>query len=194
MQDLDYIKGLRLQDDKTLRAIYKNFAGRISYYILKNGGTPEDASDVFQDALMIILEKIKADDFELNSSFYTYLFGVNKLVWYNKSRKKSRNNVTMPDDNTLKDKLDIEQAILDREMDNIYRENFNKLGILCQQLLRLFFIKKEMTEIAATLNLKNEHTARTRKYRCREQLKKLMEADDRFIEITENHPIDGRQV
>ena len=170
------------QDDAVLAAIYKNFAGRISNYIISKGGSPQDAKDVFQDALMIILEKAQSPDFEINSSFYTYLFGVNKLVWYNLSRKKFRKTVTMPDDNTLKDSHSIETDLINRELDNIYRANFSKLGELCRQLLQLFFEKKTMTEIANRLNLKNEHTARTRKYRCRTQLKKLMEADDRYLE------------
>ena len=39
-----------------------------------------------------------------------------------------RKAVTMPDNNTLKDNQSIEQELLDRELDNIYRENFAKLG------------------------------------------------------------------
>ena len=172
MSDKDYIAGLIHQDDKVLRAIYQNFAGRVSNYILQKGGSPEDAKDIFQDALMVILEKVQSPDFQLSSSFYTFLFSVNKMLWYNKSRKKSRSTVSIPEDNTLRDEQDIEQQLLDREMDTIYRQNFSKLGLICQQLLRLFFAKKDMTTIANQLNLKNEHTARTRKYRCREQLKK----------------------
>lgn len=183
MQDKEYIKGLINQDNKVLRAIYKKFAGRISNFIIKNGGSPEDAKDVFQDALMIILKKVQSPDFELNSSFYTYLYSVNKLVWYNKSRKKYRSTVSISDDNTLKDSTSFEQALLEREMDNIYKDNFRKLGQLCQQLLKLFFVRKNMTEIAKLLNLKNEHTARTRKYRCRESLKKRMENDERYKEL-----------
>ncbi|MGB0984932.1 MAG: RNA polymerase sigma factor [Saprospiraceae bacterium] len=186
MKDNDYIQGLVNQDEKVLRAIYQNFSGRISNYIVKKGGSLEDAKDVFQDALMIILEKVQSPDFELSSGFYTYLYGVNKLVWYNKSRKLHRKSVTIPDDNTLKDQQSIEQELLNREMDNIYRENFAKLGLLCRQLLQLFFAKRDMTEIAETLELKNEHTARTRKYRCRGQLKKLMETDNRYQELVDN--------
>jgi RNA polymerase sigma factor (sigma-70 family) len=183
LRDKQYIQGLIKQDSKILRAIYQKFAGRISNYIIQNGGSPEDAKDVFQDALMIILEKVQLPDFQLSSSFYTYLYGVNKLVWYNKSRKKSRSTVSIPDDNTLRGSQSVEQELLNREMDNLYRDNFAKLGELCQKLLELFFAKKDMTEIAQTLALKNEHTARTRKYRCREHLKKLMEKDERYNEL-----------
>lgn len=183
MRDKDYLHGLLNRDDKVLRIIYKKFSGRIRSFIIKNGGTPEDAKDVFQDALMIILEKIKAPDFELKSSFYTYLFSVCKLTWYAKRRKKVNHTVTIPDDNTLIDQKNIEEELFNRELDNIYRENFSKLGTICQQLLRLFFVKKSMTEIAKLLDLKNEHTARTRKYRCREKLKKLITNDLRFKEL-----------
>jgi DNA-directed RNA polymerase specialized sigma24 family protein len=43
-----------------LRAIYRNFAGQISNYISQKNGSPEDAKDVFQDAIMIILEKVQS--------------------------------------------------------------------------------------------------------------------------------------
>ncbi len=183
MKDKDYLEGLLKSDDKVLRAIYKNFSSRISTHIQQQGGTPEDAKDVFQDALMIIFNKSQSTDFELTSSFYTYLFSICKLTWYAKKRKKSRQTVTISDDNALTDSQSIEQELLDRESDNIYRENFQKLGAFCQKLLRLFFEKKNMTEITKALQLKNEHTARNRKYRCSQNLKKLMEKDERYQEL-----------
>ena len=183
MQDEDYIKGLLEGKDEVLEAIYQNFAPRITSHILKNGGTREDAKDVFQDALMIIIQKAQSLDFQLTSRFYTYLFSVCHLTFQAKRRKKANQTVTIPDDNTLKDNFNIEKELANREMDNIFRTNFAKLGNFCQQLLRLFFDKKNMTEIAEKLKLKNEHTARTRKYRCQEKLKKLMENDGRFKEI-----------
>lgn len=183
MQDEDYIKGLLEEKEEVLKAIYQNFAGRITAHILKNGGTREDAKDVFQDALMIILQKVQSPDFELTSQFYTYLFSVCHLTFKAKRRKKANQTVTIPEANTLIDKLNIETELANREKDNIFRENFSKLGDFCQRLLRLFFDEKSMTEIAEKLDLKNEHTARTRKYRCQEKLKKRMETDERYQEI-----------
>ena len=49
------------------------------------------------------------------------------------------------------------------------------------------FCQKSMTEIANSLDLKNEHTARTRKYRCQQQLKKLLESDKRYQELQLNY-------
>ena len=150
MQDNKYIEGLLRGDDKMLRAIYKNFSGRISNYVIKNGGSKEDAKDIFQDALMIILQKAQSPDFELTSSFYTYLYSVCKLVFYGKRRKKTNQTVTIPEDNTLKDTYSIEQELINRELDKVYRDNFSKLGLLCQQLLKLFFNKKKHDRNSAT--------------------------------------------
>ena len=40
-----------------------------SNFFVKNGGSQEDAKDVFQNSLMIILEKVQSSDFKLTSSF-----------------------------------------------------------------------------------------------------------------------------
>lgn len=189
MQDQDYITGLLEGRDATLKAIYKNFAGRITSHILKYGGTREDAKDVFQDALIIILQQAQSPDFQLTSQFYTYLFGICNLVFKAKRRKKSNQTVTITEEATLRDSFDIEKEITQRERDKIYKRNFGKLGEFCQQLLQLFFKKKNMTEIAEALNLKNEHTARTRKYRCQEKLKELMKKDPFFNEIMKDEGI-----
>ena len=77
MLDKQYIKGLQTQDRKIIRTIYENFAEPISKYVLKNGGTMDDAKDVFQDAILVLIEKAQSPDFELKSKFYTYFFSVN---------------------------------------------------------------------------------------------------------------------
>lgn len=183
MKDKAYLSGLLNNDDKVLRAIYKNFYERIRTFIIKNNGTSDDAKDVFQDALMVIYQKSQSPDFELSSSFYTYLYSICKLTWYAKRRKKSHQTVTILDETTLMDSDDIEQDLLNREMDKIYRDNFVQLNAFCQQLFRLVFLGKKMEEIAETLILKNKHTARNRKYRCSQELIQLMKKDERYREF-----------
>jgi len=85
-------------------------------------------------------------------------------MWDRKSKKKANNTVTIPDDNRLILEGDIIADIEKREKQNVFRDNVAKLGETCRKVLRLFFEKKSMTEIAAALEFKNEHIARTRKY------------------------------
>lgn len=53
----------------------------IRYYISKNNGNEEDAKDIFQDALFIIIEKIHNNDFVLQGTLSTYLFAICKNLW-----------------------------------------------------------------------------------------------------------------
>jgi DNA-directed RNA polymerase specialized sigma24 family protein len=87
LDNQQYIAGLLNNDHAILREIYENYADRIKHHIIKNGGTANDAKDVFQDALMIIYKKAQSEDFELTSQFYTYLFGICHFVFKRKRKK-----------------------------------------------------------------------------------------------------------
>ena len=61
--------------------MYKEFFPSIRYLIKTNAGLEEDAEDIFQEALYIILKKISEEDFELSSSFLTYLYSISKNLF-----------------------------------------------------------------------------------------------------------------
>jgi RNA polymerase sigma factor (sigma-70 family) len=183
LSDKEYIQGLINEDREVLEAIYQDFSGKISNYIMRKGGSSEDAKDIFQDALLIIIDKVQHSDFQLTSSFYTYIFSINKYLWFNKAKGKSRKSVLLPDDNTLRGDNNIERELLNKELDTVFQDNFKKLGEFCQQLLTMFFEKKDTTTIAKLLKLTNAHAVRTRKYRCQETLKKIMLEDSRYKEL-----------
>ncbi len=183
MNNQDYIKGLLHHDKKTLNAIYVNYASRIERHIISKGGSSDDAKDVFQDALMVIYKKAQSTDFQLTSQFYTYLFGTCRFIWDRKRKKKSNNTVTIDNAERYTTDSDIEENIIKREQFNIYKQNFERLGDFCKQILQLFYTKTSMTEIAEKLGLKNDHTARNRKYRCQKELEKLIKADKRYLEL-----------
>ena len=184
--DQKYIKGLLNNDSEVLRAIYVNYADRIKHHVIKNGGTADDAKDVFQDALMVIYNKAQSEDFKLTSQFYTYLFGICHFIFIRKLKKKSNNSVTSDNFEGYTSEYNFEQDIFTREKYKIYQDHFQKLGIICQKLLENFFAKKSMEEIATILNLENAHTARNRKYRCQKELEKMIRADVRYSELQKN--------
>lgn len=186
MDNQNYIDGLLRNDDKVLKMIYHNYAGRIKNHVVRNGGSADDAKDIFQDALMIIYKKAQNDDFELTSQFYSYLFGICRNLFDRKRKKNARNSMTKVDlDGYIYDS-DLEQDLFDREKHKIYTEKFQKLDKFCKKILELYFTKVRMEEIAITLNLKNAHTARNRKYRCQKELEKMIRADVRYKELHKN--------
>lgn len=184
MKDIELVKGLLNNNRKVIDYIYEHFFNRIKYYIQNKGGGLDDAKDVFQEALIVIYKKAKEDTLELKSQFFTYLMGVCKYIWLNIRKKKSNNTVTLKYEDTLRLKdSSIEQKIIEQERYNVYERNFIKLGDLCQKVLKLFFDRKSMDEIAKAIGYETAHSVRTKKYKCQEELKKLIQEDNQFIDF-----------
>ena len=186
MADQKYLQGLLKNDREILEEIYDRFSARITELIVNQGGTIEDARDVFHDALMVIYEKVRTNEFELTSSFYTYLHSVSYYIWDRKRKKMLRNAVTVEELGRLTEVEGFEKEIHQREKDRLFLDSFQKLGPVCQQLLELFFAKTSIKEIARQLQLKNEHAARTRKYRCQKKLEDLIKKDERWKDFTDS--------
>lgn len=183
MERNDYIKGLIENNPKILRQIYIDFSEKVKNYILKQGGSVDDAKDIFQDALIVIYKKATKEDFELTSQFSTYLLGVCRFLFFNKNKKNRNNHVTNEELEKFNYENNLEKSILDKEKHEIFESNFQKLGQLCRDLLESYFARMNMEEIATKLNLKNAHTTRNRKYRCQKELEKLIQADMRYREL-----------
>ena len=56
-------------------------------------------------------------------------------------------------------------------------KQFENLSDDCQKLLKLFLTKMSAKEIAENMGYKSEFYAKTKKYLCKEALKKLVEND-----------------
>jgi len=181
--DQAYIKAIQENDHSGLQRIYRDFLPRISSLIRNNGGSTEDAKDVFQDALIVIFRKAKEPAFELTSGFYTLLYGVCRNLWGNRLQKKSGNEVSLPEDYKYKAEPGIGPLIAKQEENQLFWDAFQQLGQDCQQLLQLFFAKVKMAEIAERMGFGSVGYAKKRKYQCKEQLVKLVKADARYAEL-----------
>ncbi len=180
MDKKNYIDGLLKHDRKVIAAIYQNYAPSIQQLVLNKGGTVADARDVFQDALMILYQKAKDPNFKLTSQFNTFLYSTARFIWDRKRKKMVNNTVTIPEGNRYISEEDIEQALINRERNKFFEDCFSKLGVFCQQILQLFYHQKSMAEITEQMKLKNEHTARNRKYRCQKNLEAVIKKDVRY--------------
>jgi RNA polymerase sigma factor (sigma-70 family) len=65
--------------------------------------------------------------------------------------------------------------MVDNEQNAIIRSALDRLGDPCRTLLILFYWEEaSMDEIARQLGLANASTAKSKKYQCKEQLKRLI--------------------
>jgi len=74
MTDKEIIKSIRKgKNEKPIKQLYLEYP-KIKSLILKSGGTEELAQEIFNDSLVLLIEKISSPKFELTSKMTTYLY------------------------------------------------------------------------------------------------------------------------
>jgi len=175
MNDNDIINYVRSNTfQKPVKLLYAYFPV-VKKFVIKNSGSKQDAEDIFQDALIILFNKIKNDAFQLNSSLNTYIFGICKNLWLEQLRKNKKEMLS--DTFVINDAQIIEEIQSDLEENQKNKKAFDalsQLGEKCRELLNLFYYKKlSMSEIASRLGFAGEKVAKNQKYRCIEKAKEI---------------------
>ena len=176
------VEGLRLRSDYIINFIYKDFFPLIRFFVVENGGIEEDAEDIFQDGIIIIYNKIIQNQLTLTSSFKTYMYSVCRNLWLQKLNKRKAIFDKLTD---VEEYIDLPKNVLteatarETEMHRIIQIHFLSLLEDCQNVLKLFSKNIPLREIAAIMGYKTEKYAKTRKYICKEELKKRIADDPR---------------
>jgi RNA polymerase sigma factor (sigma-70 family) len=169
------IEGLRLRSDYIIKYIYQELFPMILYLVTKNNGSEEDAEDIFQDSLIVVFKKIKANELDLTCSFRTYIYSVSRNLWLQKLSKQKQFSREFSDVETyitMSDYILSEKKQDEIEKFRLYQQHFLTLGDDCQKVLMLFMKKVSLRDIATEMGFKTEKYAKTRKYLCKEELKK----------------------
>ncbi len=184
MQDLtpqEILEGLRKKDGKILDFIYENHFYPIQSFINRNSGSDEDAQDVFQDAILIIFQKLGKEEIVLNCSFGTYIFSICRLLWL-KQLETLKNRKAFIEESGETVELDdsIEETRNKNDRYIMYLDHFNKLSYNCQKILEMFLARVSLREIARILGLKSEQYVKKRKHICKEKLVDSIKNDMKF--------------
>jgi RNA polymerase sigma factor (sigma-70 family) len=157
----------------------KMTSGKINDYELE---------DVFQDANIILYEKIVKGDFVLTATFQTYLNSVCRFQLLNTLEKSKlttdyQDNSDDDDDenpngyhSSITDSLDAVDHSNEPQFLAIETalEKMKAAGGHCYELLTLFWYhKKSHDEIAKIMNYSNDKTSKKQKSGCQEKLRKL---------------------
>ena len=168
-------EGLRLRSDLIIRYIYQEYFPMIKYLITNNNGNEEDAEDVFQDGLVVVFKKIRARELVLTCSFRTYLYSVCRNLWLTKLKKRNRYVSEFSDYEDFEQiayTKNQQQDEAEQEKFGLYQKHFYTLGEDCKKVLLLFMKKMPLKQIASEMGYKTENYAKTRKYLCKEELKR----------------------
>ncbi|MEO6671097.1 MAG: sigma-70 family RNA polymerase sigma factor [Ferruginibacter sp.] len=169
------LEGLAREDKEAIEKIYRDNYNMVQSLIVNNSGTTDDAADIFQEAMIVLFEKSKSPDFELNCALKTYIYSVCRRLWLKKLHQMQRFSKQTDE---LEQVVPVEEELEfheKRQNDFSIMENaMSKIGEPCKSLLEAYYIqKKQMQQIATEFGYTNADNAKTQKYKCLVRLKKL---------------------
>jgi len=167
----DLIRGIRNHDSSILRHVYEYHYPVIEGYITHNQGSREQARDIFQDAMIIIYKRIRANELELSCKFGTYLYAICKNIWM-QERKKVMQRAEKLRHRPLEvhDPGPAVDPLLQDHLTDLFNKHFDSLSKDCQKILSMYFNNFSVEDIRAAMNYKDLHHTADRKYRCKKSL------------------------
>ena len=174
-QEQILLEGLAANDKKAVETIYRENYSTIQSFIVKNNGYPDDARDIFQEAMIVLYEKVTSGSFELTCQIKTYLYSVCRRLWLKRLQQLQRYNPSLEN---IEETVAVEEELDTHEKRNtdlaIMENALTKIGEPCKSLLEAYYLqKKSMPELAEFFGYTNADNAKTQKYKCLVRLKKI---------------------
>lgn len=178
------IDGLRKRKKSYIEYIYLEFTPLVTRHVCQNSGHTSDVDDLVQEAMLVLYKRSMSQTFKLECSLRTYFISICKNLWLQQLARRYRllyqadsevhepRSIYRSDD---PDRLE-EEAVKNR----LLYKSMLALPMDCQHLLELYFLEIPYKEIARMLKLKDEIVVKTRKYACKNLLRKKIMNDPEF--------------
>lgn len=176
------------QDAEVIDSLYATVLPNVKKHVLTNGGTLDDAFDVFQDALMVFYKlaatrKFDADKYKVHG----FVFTICKNLWINQMKKKAssfnwekKREKERFDDTVLDNIITTERKVA---LDQL----FQTLGEKCIEILTMFFYNRfSFREIAEKLGDMSEDAVKVKSHRCKKLLAEKIKGNKLLIEQLRN--------
>jgi RNA polymerase sigma factor (sigma-70 family) len=154
--------------NETIKAIYRSHFESLSWFIINNNGSRQDAEDVFQEVVV---------NFIGESTVKTFLFSLNRFTWLNELKRRGRALAREEKYEKGQDKVELDTShfITEREEKGQILRLVGELGDTCKRILLLFYYENlSMKEILNATDYENEQVVRNKKYKCLKQLEKMI--------------------
>ncbi len=168
------LQGLARNDKRAVESIYKENYNIVQALVINNNGTAEDAKDIFQEAMIVLFEKVQSGDFELHCQIKTFIYSVCRRLWLKKLMYQNRFSLSEGHENIVSVDDEMEEHERRNTEFSMMEKAMSGLGEPCKSLLEAFYLqKKSMQEIATSFGYTNAENAKNQKYKCLVRLKKL---------------------
>src|SRR6478609_217952 len=135
MSDSQIFSDLKKRNNAAYDLLYSFYYPTIERFVKRNSGTSDDAKDVFQETIIVLLDKVPKEDFILTSSIKTYIMAVASNIWLKRLREARRSvagSINSDPDTTLENWELPEFKISDEDQQrNILQRIFHKMTKHC---------------------------------------------------------------
>jgi len=175
------LEGIVSNDTRVLDHIYRSFFSVTLSFVKSQNGSKEDAFDIFQEAVVVILQRLRKGNLELDCSFGTFLQSIVKVLWMHQRvdnlKRLAATGYQLDRSNESTD-IDAEllNAVIENEKTNFVQRHFMHLSDGCQTLLQLYIENVSIREIADMMGV-TEGFVKKKKYECKQKLIKRIMAD-----------------
>ena len=175
--DTEIIECLRNRKSYVVRYLSDRYLSMICLMVRRLGGTREDAKDIFQESLMIMLEKLDDNQFALTCKFQTFLYCICENLWKSVliKRRVAANyfNRRVEEDQ----EKDFTENSDNKLREDIFRNAFESIDPVGKTILKLYWEELSPREIADRLGYTDGYV---RKKKC--------EAQAELTEKVKRHP------
>jgi RNA polymerase sigma factor (sigma-70 family) len=175
--DQEIIECLKNRESYVVRWLSDRYMPMIRLMVHQMGGTLDDAKDIFQDGLLVMLEKIDDKDFALTCKFKTYLYCVCENLWNLVLKRRKAANTYLQVSIEDNQHVDFTENQDDALYEKIFYDVFNNLQPRWQKILKLSWQDVSPQEMAKDLGVSYNYI---RKKRC--------EIQNEFIKRVKQHP------
>lgn len=174
--DHEIIECLRKRQSYVVRYLSERYMPMIRLMIYRMGGSSDDAKDIFQEGLIIILEKIYNKNFILTCKFKTFFYCICENLWKSVLEKKraAANYVMSRIDSNYEN--DFTEVLDTKLYETIFKDVFDSLDEISKKILTLYWQEISPQDIAGILGYTYGYV---RKKKC--------EAQAEFIKRLKNH-------
>ena len=172
--------------NEPVQELYRLHFESVVYYLKGLGCIEEDAQDIFQESILILIEQVQQDKFKGDSSVKTYFTGIARNLYLNtirsKTRRSSREELYVQENSDAEP--DAHHRIFSRENSEKLNQLFEAIGEPCKKILSgYYFLNMPMKQLLLITHYDNEQVLRNKKAKCMRHLKDLITTNKEITEL-----------
>lgn len=181
----------RPEIEQPVRRLYDLYFEGVVALVCAGGGNRDDGADIFQEAVLVLIDKVRTAQFRGESNIKTFLHAIAYKLWLFEQRTRGRRKKR----EALYSYSEVQGLATEIKLFS-KRPRFDLLAILnqigdtCKRILTgYYYEEKSMKELLDQFSYENEQVLRNKKSKCMKKLKELLAQNPDLLEHLKTLPL-----